>query len=221
MGKYTNTQLDTIESELNTAVLCDILDDMGYRHQAMGGKIYPLEDDYKLAGVARTILVYDVHEQPEEAYATEIDAVDSLREGDLVVCSNPSCSNGFWGELMTTAAIARGARGAIVDGAVRDITRLKLLSGRFKTFTAARNPLDSKGRCLVAKYDCPIVCDGVEVCSGDLVFADVDGVVVVPGQVAEEALRRALEKVHGENLVREELKQGAYLKDVFAKYHIL
>ena len=125
---YTKETLDKIQKELNTAVLCDILDDLGYRYQAMDGGLYPLEEDYKLVGVARTVLAYDVFEQPKEAYATEIEAVDSLKEGDIAVCVNKSCNNGFWGELMTNAAIARGARGAIIDGAVRDITQIKELS---------------------------------------------------------------------------------------------
>ena len=91
------------------------------------------------------------------------EAVDALVEGDVVVASNPSRNNGFWGELMTNAAIARGARGAIIDGAIRDITQIKELSDKFKVFTKGRNPLDSKGRCLVADYDCPIECAGVRV----------------------------------------------------------
>ncbi|MDO4741494.1 MAG: RraA family protein [Eubacteriales bacterium] len=218
---YTKEYLDRIEKELNTAVLCDILDELGYRHQAMDSRIYPLEEGYKLVGVARTVLAYDVFEQPKEAYATEIEAVDALREGDIAVCANPSCNNGFWGELMTNAAIARGARGAIIDGAVRDITQIKALSGQFRLFAAGRNPLDSKGRCLVADYDCPIMCGGVRVCAGDLVFGDIDGIVVVPGEVIDKTIELAFEKIAGENLVRDALRSGMLLKDAFAKYGIL
>ena len=218
---FTKEYLDKIQQELNTAVLCDILDDLGYRNQAMDGALYPLEEGYKLAGVARTVLAYDVYEQPTEAYATEIEAVDALTEGDVSVFANPSCSNGVWGELMTNAAIARGARGAIIDGAIRDITQIKALSGQFKVFAKGRNPLDSKGRCLVAAYDCPIMCAGVRVCSGDLVFGDIDGIVVVPAAVVEEVVKKAFEKIAGENLVRDALRGGMLLKDAFAKYHIL
>lgn len=221
MARYTKQQLDDWEAALGSAVLCDILDDLGFRHQAMHGRIYPLEDGYKVIGVAKTLLAYDVCEMPQSAYATEIEAVDSLVEGDLVLCSNSTCSNGFWGELLTTAAIARGARGAIVDGAIRDIQQIKEMRSAFKTFTAGRNPLDSKGRCLVAAYDCPIVCDGVTVHPGDLVFGDIDGIVVIPTAVADQVFELAQKKVQGENLVREELRRGAYLKDVFEKYHIL
>lgn len=218
---YTKAFLDKIQKELNTAVLCDILDELGYRNQAMDGTIAPLAEEDKLVGVARTVLAYDVYEQPKEAYATEIEAVDALREGDIAVCSNPSCNNGFWGELMTTAAIVRGARGAIIDGAIRDIAQIKAMRDEFIVFAKGRNPLDSKGRCLVADYDCPIVCAGVRVCPGDLVFGDIDGIVVVPGEVAEETINKAFEKIAGENIVREELRKGALLKDVFARYHIL
>lgn len=218
---YTKEYLDRIQKELNTAVLCDILDDLGYRNQAMDGGLYPLEEEYKLVGVARTVLAYDVYEQPTEAYATEIEAVDALRPGDIAVCVNKSCSNGFWGELMTNAAIARGARGAIIDGAIRDITQIKALRDEFKVFTRGRNPLDSKGRCLVAAYDCPVVCGGVRVCPGDLIFGDIDGIVVVPGEVAETCIEKAFEKIAGENLVRDALRSGMLLKDAFAKYGIL
>lgn len=218
---FTKEYLDKIQKELNTAVLCDILDDLGYRNQAMDGSLYPLKEDDKLVGVARTVLAYDVYEQPEEAYATEIEAVDSLRESDVAVCADPSCNNGFWGELMTNAAIARGARGAIIDGAIRDITQIKALSDQFKMFTKGRNPLDSKGRCLVAAYDCPITCAGVRVCSGDLVFGDIDGVVVVPAGIVDTAVEKAFEKIAGENLVRDALRSGMLLKDAFTKYHIL
>ena len=109
----------------------------------------------------------------------------------------------------------------VVDGAVRDIRQLREMGENFPVFATGRNPLDSKGRCLVADYDCPVVCDGILVHSGDLIFADVDGIVVVPSDCAREVFRRALEKVRAENFVREELRAGAYLKDVFEKYHIL
>lgn len=222
MARYTKEYLDKIEKELTTAVICDILDEFGYRNQAMSGQIKPLDDSYKLVGIAKTMLSYDVYEQPEEPYKTEIAAVDSLREGDVVVvCTNNSCSNGFWGELMATAAIARGARGVILDGAVRDIRQLKELGNQFKVFAVGRSPLDSKGRCLVADFDCPIICGGVMVNSGDLVFADVDGTVVIPATIADKVFERALQKIHGENKVREELRKGAFLKDVYEKYQIL
>ncbi len=213
-------RLDLIESRLSAALFCDILDSMGYRHQAISGNLVPLRDDQKLAGIARTILAYDVSEVPDKPYEAEIEAVDSLRPGDIAVCSNPSSSSGFWGELLATAAIARGARGAIIDGAVRDICQLRRLEA-FKVFAKGRNPLDSKGRCTVAAYDVPIRCDGVIVRPGDLLFGDIDGIAVIPQEIAEEAVERAFGKAAAESLVRKELEEGRLLSEVFAKYNIL
>ena len=222
MGKFTKEYFDKIQLELSTAVICDILDDMGYRSQAMDGRIFPIDDDYKLVGTAKTLLAYDVYEMPEKPYETELEAMDSLKEGDVVVaCTNNSSSNGFFGELMATASIARGARGAVIDGTVRDIRQLKALGDKFQLFAAGRNPLDSKGRCLVADYDCPVLCGGILVNPGDIIFADVDGIAVVPAGIAEEVFTRSFEKVSGENKVRLELQQGAMLKYVFEKYQIL
>lgn len=219
--KFTKEQMDEYEEKLSTAVICDILDDLGYRNQAMKGNLYPLDENYKLIGHAKTILAYDVYERPDEAYKTEIEAIDSIAEGDIAVCAASTKSNGFWGELLTTVAIKRGGRGAVVDGAIRDIRQIKEMEKDFKVFTGGRNPLDSKGRCLVAAYDCPIECDGVMVNPGDIIFGDIDGLVVVPLAVMEEVFKLAIDKISSENIVRNELMKGRLLKDVFAEYQIL
>lgn len=219
--RYSTTFLNTMETKLSTAVICDILDSMGRRSQAMAGSIAPLVDGHKLIGTVRTILAYDVFAIPEAAYAAELEAVDSGREGDVFVCANSSCSNGFWGELMATASVAKGVRGVIVDGAVRDITQLRAFGEQFKVFAKGRNPNDSNGRALVADYDCPIICDGVVVNSNDLIFADIDGIVVIPSAIADEVFERALEKVSAESVVRAELAAGRSLTEVFARHQIL
>jgi 4-hydroxy-4-methyl-2-oxoglutarate aldolase len=222
MDIYSKEYMDSIQEKVYTAVICDILDDLGYRNQAMKGHIKPLGQDYTLVGIAKTILCYDVFELPEQPYSTEIEAVDSIKPGEVIVaCTNNSKSNGFWGELMSTAAIVRGGRGAIIDGAVRDIKKMKALEDEFKVFASGSNPLDSKGRCFVAGYDCPLECDGVMVNPGDMVFGDIDGIVVVPKRLIEEVVNRSLIKVDSENLVRKELRQGKFLKEVYEKYQVL
>lgn len=127
--------------------------------------------------------------------------------------------NAPWGELMTTAAIARGARGAILDAFVRDVKKIIKLG--FPVFAVGIKPLDSKGRGYMVDYDCPVECGGVPIESGDLVFADYDGVVVIPQEAEEEVLRRALEKAQMENLSKKELQAGCYLREVYAKYGVL
>jgi regulator of RNase E activity RraA len=124
-----------------------------------------------------------------------------------------------WGELLTTASLARGAHGCVTDGLVRDINAIRAL--KFPVFHGGIGPLDSKGRGEVCAIDVPIECGGVTVNPGDLVFGDADGVVVVPQPVVTQTVKQALEKVEGEDRTRDELKQGARLADVFKKYGVL
>jgi 4-hydroxy-4-methyl-2-oxoglutarate aldolase len=124
-----------------------------------------------------------------------------------------------WGELLSTAARARGAAGCVTDGFVRDIRAIRRMN--FPVFHAGIAPLDSKGRGKVADIDVTIACAGVRVAPGDLVIGDADGVIVIPQAVEAEALALAFSKVRGENRTREELERGDKLADVFARHGIL
>ncbi|MFN7993463.1 MAG: RraA family protein [Bryobacteraceae bacterium] len=210
----------TIETKLYTAVVADSLDELGYRHQAMRADLRPLMPNVCFAGWARTIACIDVFHIPEDPYAKEIEAVDSILGGEVVVVSTAdSTRNAPWGELLSTAARARGARGAVIDGLVRDVRKIEDLG--FPVFARGIKPVDSKGRGLVIDYNVPVDCGGVMVNPGDLVFADFDGIIVIPGEVLPETIRMATEKVSRENNSRAELMRGAFLRDVYQKYGVL
>lgn len=209
-----------LEEKLYTAVVSDVLDSLGYRDQVMRADLNPLLPGTVLAGRARTILAVDYYEPLEEPYAVEIQLVDSLVEGDVVVGgTNESVRNGLWGELLSTASKYRGARGAIIDGYVRDVRRIRDLG--FPIWCTGTKPVDSAGRGLSVKHDCVVRCGGVLVHPGDTVFADEDGVVVIPQGVVEEVIRIALEKVAAEDATREDLKRGISLSEVFRRRGVL
>jgi 4-hydroxy-4-methyl-2-oxoglutarate aldolase len=209
-----------IERELYSAVIADSLDSLGYREQAMREYMRPLNPAFRLAGFARTMLCADMHYIPPDPYDVEIEAVDSLLPGEVAVASTQhSLRNAPWGELLSTAAKARQARGAVIDGLVRDVQKIEQLG--FPVFAIGIKPVDSMGRGIVTDYNVPVECAGVVVNPGDLVFGDYDGVVVIPSKVMEETIRIATDKVTRENHTREELMQGAYLRDVYAKYGVL
>ena len=209
-----------IEKNLYTAVIADSLDEIGHRNQAMRERLRPLFPEACLAGWARTMACMDVYHIPEEPYAMEIEAVDSFLPGEVAVVSTAeSIRSGPWGELLSTAARARGARGAVVDGLVRDVRKIEKLG--FPVFAVGIKPVDSRGRGGVLDYNVPVECGGVLVNPGDLVVADYDGVVVVPRAVVEETIAMATDKATRENHTRDELMQGAYLRDVFARYGVL
>ena len=209
-----------IESNLYTAVIADSLDELGYRQQAMREDLRPLFPNACFAGWARTIACVDMFHVPEDPYAKEIEAVDSFLAGEVAVVSTAdSKRNAPWGELLSTAARARGARGAVVDGLVRDVRKIEAIG--FPVFARGIKPVDSRGRGIVVDYNVPVDCGGVLVNPGDLVFADYDGVMVIPAEVLPEVIRLATDKATRENHTRDELMRGAYLRDVYEKYGVL
>ncbi len=208
------------ERELYTAVVSDALDQLGVRHQAMREYLRPVHPGCVMAGWARTITCSDVYHIPADAYGLEIEAVDSLLPGEIaVVGTQKSSRNAPWGELLSTASKARGARGAVIDGLVRDIRKIEEIA--FPVFASGIKPVDSMGRGLVTGYNVPVDCGEVNVNPGDFVFGDFDGIIVIPAAIVEETLAIAADKVNRENHSRAELQAGAYLRDVFAKYGVL
>jgi 4-hydroxy-4-methyl-2-oxoglutarate aldolase len=209
-----------VEQNLYTAVVSDSLDQLGVRNQAMREYLRPVHAGCKFAGWARTISCIDLYHIPDDPYGMEIEAVDSLLPGEVaVVGTAKSTRNAPWGELLSTAARARGARGAVIDGLVRDVKLIEELG--FPVFAAGIKPVDSMGRGMVKEYNVPVECGEVLVNSGDFVFADYDGVVVVPSAIVKQVVELAADKASRENRSRAELMQGAYLRDVFAKYGVL
>lgn len=218
--QWDNSQAEAVRTKLYAAVIADILDNLGYRDQVMEAAIRPLLPDVVVVGRARTMLVVPQSIIPDEPYQMQIDATDTLERGDVVVAQMSGITNSaFWGELFSTAALARGAVAAVMDGYVRD-TR-KVLELGFPVFATGMRPINSKGRCTVSAFDVPIVCGGVAVMPGDLIFAEIDGVVVIPQAVIDSVLARALEVASKENAMRQELMAGSTLRAAWQKHRVL
>ena len=209
-----------MREQMYSGLLGDILDEKGYRNQAMRHDIRPLKPEDVVAGRAYTVLATDVYEIPAEPYRLEFESVDSLSADDVLVANtNGSTCSGFWGELLSTVCICRKATGAIIDGMSRDSRKIREMN--FTLFCRGFNPLDSKGRTDVIAHNVSIECGGVKVNPGDVVFGDYDGIVVIPAAIAEEVIRLAYEKMDAENVVRDAILAGASAKEVYAKYQIL
>jgi len=128
-------------------------------------------------------------------------------------------TNAPWGELMSTIAKRNGAAGCVCDSQIRDC--VKIMKMGFPVYYSGIRPLDSKGRAIVQAYDVPIRCGEVLVNPGDIIYADFDGIVVVPKSVELDVFKKANEKVNKENLSRKELLNGKSLQEVYNKYHAL
>lgn len=222
MAELDDRLFDMMAEKLYVAVISDILDGMGFRNQVLQPGVVPAQPDPSqvLVGRAATVLVGPQYEVVDQPYTSQIAAIDALKPGDVVVSGVGGMTNvAVWGELFSNAAKARGARGFLTDGCHRD-TRMVLDLG-FPVFSRGPRPVDISGRGTVTSIGRPVEVAGVLVHAGDVVFAEVDGVVIIPQNVAEETLSRAFEKVAKEDGAREDLRQGRLLSEVWSKYRVL
>jgi 4-hydroxy-4-methyl-2-oxoglutarate aldolase len=209
-----------LREALYSAVVCDALDAEGLPHQATRLQLKPLTTSGVLVGRCKTTLWADMAHADPKPYELELAAVDSCRPDDvLIAAAGGSMRSGIWGELLTAAARNGGCVGVIVDGAVRDLGKIRALE--FPVFARGACLYDSKDRQRVIDIDVPVEIEGVVFNPGDLVIADEDGVVVVPHELETTVIRRAWDKVHAENEVRDAIRGGMKASEAFAKYGVL
>jgi 4-hydroxy-4-methyl-2-oxoglutarate aldolase len=212
--------LEQMRQHFTSAVVCDALDAEGLPRQSPRVALRPLTLGAVLVGRCKTTLWADMAHPDPRPYELELRAVDACRPGDvLIAAAGGSLRSGVWGELLSHAARNAGCVGAVVDGAVRDLARLRQMG--FLVFARGTSPYDSKDRQRVIDLDVPVEIDGVAFAPGDLVVADADGVVVVPRRVEAAVVRRAWEKVHAEDQVRDAIRGGMTAADAFARFGVL
>jgi len=211
---------DLAAGRLSTAVVSDILDDLGHRDHVLDPAIRPLGDAPVIAGWANPFLVAEVDEIPADPYTGEIAAMDDIAPDDVVlVAAGGSARAACWGELFSTAALPRGARGTLLDGYCRHAQGPAALG--YPRRCRGLLPLDVRGRLAVTAWRQPAVVGGLPVRPGDLVVADADGAVAVPARLAAEAVGRALDKVSKENRVRNALTEGSTLRSAYDRFGVL
>jgi len=211
---------DMMRDSLYSAVVCDALDAAGFPHQSPRIQLKPMTASHVLVGRCKTTLWADMAHPDPKPYELELAAVDGCKPDDvLIAAAGGSTRSGVWGELLTTAARNQGCVGAIIDGMVRDIAKIRAM--QFPVYARGACVYDSKDRQRVVDIDVPVEIDGVRFCPGDLVIADEDGVVIVPRAVEAQVMAAAWEKVHAENQVRDAIRAGMKATDVFRKFGVL
>ncbi|MGH2379151.1 MAG: RraA family protein, partial [Candidatus Limnocylindria bacterium] len=199
-------EFDAIAKDLHSAVVSDVLDAIGHRDHALPEAIRPFDHGSRLVGRAMTMQLVPAFSEPEQPYEGFISAMDRIPAGSVVVLVARETRCALWGELFSTAARARGARGTLVDGYVRDTEKVRAMG--YPVFARGVSPLDSRGRAAFLVDGVTVKIDGISVTNGDLVVGDYDGIVIVPQAVAVEVIRRAYEKVATESIARSALGRG-------------
>jgi 4-hydroxy-4-methyl-2-oxoglutarate aldolase len=206
-------------SRIYTAAITDVMDEMGLTRQTLPSALQPLTPAMRLAGYAFTARGRPYHGRPRERDATlrrflaMVGAVPS--DSVLVLASNDNAAAHF-GELSMEALRRRKVRGAVIDGATRDAASIARVG--FPTFVRYRTPQDSVPRWRVSDWAQPLTIGGVRVSLGDIVVADLDGVVVVPRRAAHEVLTRCEKLVGTENKVRTAVKRGMTPLEAYEKF---
>ncbi|GJM28049.1 MAG: demethylmenaquinone methyltransferase [Cyclobacteriaceae bacterium] len=220
----SNSQLfESIKKNLFSAVIGDVMDKIGLRHQFLPARIQPLSDQMVVVGSAMPVLVenteYDPDMPVDQAYGLLFSALDDLKADEVYLCTGADPSYALWGELMSTRAIQLKAAGAVVDGYTRDTPGILKLN--FPTFSYGRYAQDQAFRGKVVDFRTSINIQGVAVQPGDIVFGDLEGVCIIPHTHKQEVIELALEKVKGEHLVRKALESGMSASEAFKNFGIM
>ncbi|WP_417397004.1 RraA family protein [Gimesia chilikensis] len=212
--------LEMMRESLYSAIVCDALDSIGLTNQSPRKELFPMTVEDVVVGRCKTSLWADMYHVDPSPYELELKGVDSINADEIfIAAASGSMRSGIWGELLSTAVKHRGCCGAIIDGAVRDVRQMREMS--FPVWAVGASPYDSKDRQRIIDLDIPVEIGGVNFSPGDLVIADVDGIVVVPQEVEDKVIRLAWQKVHEENTFRDSIKAGMSATEAFAKYGIL
>ena len=216
------------QRELFTCVVGDVMDKLGLQHQFLPPQIQPLGKDMVVIGRAMPVLSVDVFAEKiagsanklmEKPFGLMLEALDDLRTNEVYVNTGSSPRNALWGELMSTRARKLGSRGAVLNGYVRDTKAI--LNMGFPTFGFGSYGQDAAPRYKVVDFRIPVEIGSVRVRPGDILFGDIDGVLVVPAEAEIEVFTLALEKARGEKLVKKAIEAGSSAVDAFAKYGIM
>lgn len=204
---------------LFTAVVGDILDREGRVHQFLPQPIKPLNPAHRLVGRAFPVRIADVSGPQSRPFGKLTEALDAIRPGEVYLATGGTMNCAAWGEILTATAKTRGGVGAVIDGFHRDTPRV--LEQNWPVFSRGSFAQDAGVRSSVVDFRCAVEIGGVAVEPGDLIFGDIDGVVVIPCAIEQRVAQLALEKIAGEKTVRSEIETGSSSTDVFDRYGIL
>lgn len=228
LWKSDDEMFSIAQRELFTCVVGDVMDKLGFQHQFLPPQIQPLRQDMVVIGRAMPVLSVDVFTERiagtasslmDRPFGLMLEALDDLKKNEVYLNTGSSPRNALWGELMSTRANKLGARGAVLNGYVRDTKAILKLN--FPTFAFGSYGQDSAPRYKVVDFRIPLEIGQVRIRPGDILFGDIDGVLAVPAEAEDEVFTLALEKARGEKLVKQAIEAGSSAVEAFGKFGIM
>ena len=216
MSNHTES-LAIIREKLFTAVVGDVMDSLGLLRQFLPPEIRPLRDDMIVLGRSMPVLQRDLaNGPPAKPFGLMLEALDDLKAGEVYVAAGDAGHYALWGELMSTRARVLEASGAVLDGFSRDT--LGILKLNFPVFSRGRYAQDQAPRGQVVDFRVPVRIGQAEIHPGDIIFGDIDGVLVIPRSAEDEVIHLAIQKVSKENLVRKAILEKSSVISAFERF---
>lgn len=200
---------------LYTGAVNDVLREFALLDQALPGHLRPLNDDQTVAGIAFTVKsAPNVRISGEMTFRTEM--LDHMHRNSFVVWDTSNDEQAtLWGGVMTATAIGKGVRAACIDGGIRDTHQIK--EKNFPVYYKYRTSNGSLGRCLITHYQMPIKVGSAVIKPGDVILADIDGVLCVPRDIAHAVLVRAEEILANEKKILGWVAEGQSIHQITEK----
>lgn len=192
----------------------DVLREEGLISQTLPNNIMPLREEMKVCGIVFTVKGAPSLELKDEM-EERAKMLEAIGPSSVVVWDTSGDTySAQWGEVMTMVAKKRGCRGAVVDGGVRDTQRV--LAQQFPVFCKYRSSNGMLGRFRVTNWQTPIMIGEVKIFPGDVVFGDIDGVIIIPRRLAYDVLVRAEAVRDGEVAIKKLVSDGMSPTEVVA-----
>ncbi len=197
-----------------TTNLADALDKVGIRGAVIG--IKPMYDCPKIMGRAVTIKITAAG-MVKSKYHLGVRAIDAANPGDIIIIDNRGdLNNNCWGEILSMGAKMKKISGVVVDGAARDIDACREFG--FPIYARGTVPITARGRIMEESFNEVIRIGDIQVRPGDIIMADINGVVIIPEEKLEEVLEAAEQILKKEEEMVEELRKGISMLEVDQKY---
>ncbi|GBU10065.1 demethylmenaquinone methyltransferase [Gammaproteobacteria bacterium] len=215
------------KKELMVALVGDVLDVMGFKHQFLSQSLKPLNSASIIIGRAMPVLEADYYNfrtsgnnpLSEKPFGLMFEALDDLKKDEVYICSGASHNYALWGGMMSTRAKHLGAAGAVVHGYHRDTNEIERINFPVASFGSYAQDQGQRGK--VIDWRIPIEVDNIQVMPGDIIYGDRDGILVIPQKLANEAFTGAFEKARGEKKVIKALQLGMSSVEAYKKFGIM
>lgn len=206
--------------QLYVPAVADAIYRAGGTEQILPSYLRPLFPEQRIVGIAHTVLGTEIDQCSWEEGVTRIDSYlrvfDQIQPDDLLVSVNGDSPVGHFGELTGNAAQVHGCAGVILDGNLRDVEGLRDIG--LQVFYRDLSPLNAIGRWEMVASQVPVTIGEIEINPGDVIMAEFDGILVIPGGDAEEVLAAAEAVVAGEERVRADMREGISPADGLAEH---